>query len=250
MKTTDPQQEMEQALQKKEAELALAKHCLTQFTRGVSHELESPIKTLNNLLRLFEEDYRHRLDTDGAESLTMIQTSARRSRTMIEGIIRFTRCSRLTGTPEETNVGDAIADALKELKPVIERDDATIVIGEIPAVRTYRTALRQVLYELLDNSLGFTTPDNKQPSISISGHRQLQGVEIVITDEGPGISQRDGENIFDIFTRLNAQKDHEGSGLGLPICLQLVSAMQGRLWVDTSRATGAAFHVYIPDSNG
>ena len=247
MKTTNPQQDLEQALQQTEAELALAKQCLAQFTRGVYHELESPIKTLNNLIELFEEDYRHKLDKEGAELFTMIQTSARRSVTMVDGIVRYSRRSRLSGDAEVVEVRDAVDAALVELADVVSQYKAIIDVGPLPAVTTYRSALQQVLYELIDNSLRFTSPGNKQAQLSITGHRREQGVEIIVSDEGLGVEAQKDKDIFDAFTRLNAPKDHEGAGLGLPICLQLVSSMHGRLWVNTKRASGAAFHVYLPD---
>ena len=73
-------------------------------------------------------------------------------------------------------------------------------------------------------------------------------VQLVISDDGPGVPPEHRERIFDRFIRLDDARTREdgGSGLGLAICREIVTAHSGRIWADEARGGGAKFVVQIP----
>lgn len=246
MDNTLTRQQLEERLARREHELALVKFSLTRFSYAISHEINSPINTLNNLLDMFDEDYRETLDEDGAELLGMVKLSARRTRELAAAMLDYSRCYASMVDPQMIDSRTIIDDVLVELAPVIDDSGTSIDIGDMPQLSVPGKALHHLFRHLIDNAIKFTDSTRTAPVISINAHRTHEGVEFVVEDQGIGIEPEERERIFSVFERLKARSEFEGSGLGLAVCMQIVLALQGRLWVDEGSSGGSAFHVLIP----
>ena len=103
--------------------------------------------------------------------------------------------------------------------------------------------ISQVLSNLLGNALKFTPQDG---TISLGVLKTKEGIEISISDTGPGIPDDQMVKIFSRFTQIN-NKDRSGLGLGLYISKMLIEAHQGRIWVTSVPANGSTFTFILPE---
>ena len=246
---TDPQthRQLEECLRKKELELALTNECLAQFTYGISHEINSPANTLKNLLGILDDEHRYQLDAEGSELLDMITLSSNRLCDTVSGVLAFSGCSRPPATKEAVDCYKLINDVLTDLAPAIDHSRARITIEQLPVIDSSIKSLKQLFHHLIGNALKFTRNDEESPLIKIVARRVDKGYEFIVSDQGKGVRQEHRESIFSVFERLNSQAQHRGAGIGLALCRQIVTALDGQIWMEPAEHHGAAFHVYLPD---
>ena len=246
MKDTRTLEHLQAQLLRKEQELALANECLARFTYGISHEMNSPVRTLNKLLMIFKEDYDGQIDEDGVELLNMMMTSSRRTQELVSGLLDFAKHSRAIEETVSVDAHQIALQVVQQLETETGKGDAVISVGEMPSVHATPEAIHTLFYHLIGNALTFTAAPDTPPEISISGHVSGDAVEFVVEDRGIGVDPEQVDNIFAVFQRLHARSAYEGAGLGLPVCRQIVNALNGNIWVTPGQPNGAAFHVLIP----
>ena len=107
--------------------------------------------------------------------------------------------------------------------------------------------VRQVLINLIDNAIKYS-PDGGTVTVRVRKRRRV--VELRVSDEGIGISERDQRNLFQKFFRVDAAMSRgiRGIGLGLYLVRGFVTAMGGRIWVESEHGKGSTFVVELPAS--
>lgn len=239
--------QLQDTLLRKERELALANECLAQFTYGISHEINSPASTLRNLLDILDAELRDQIDDESVELLDMIMRSSNRLCDTISGVLEYPGSSRPSDTKEPVDCNVLMNGILTNLATAIERKSARITIEQMPVINSSPNCLRQLFHHLIDNALKFTKTDDDSPAITIAAKRAGKGYEFIISDNGQGVSTNRQESIFGVFERLNLQSQHRGAGIGLALCRQIVTALGGRIWMDSTEQHGTAFHVHLND---
>jgi signal transduction histidine kinase len=100
-----------------------------------------------------------------------------------------------------------------------------------------------VVYNLLSNAIKFTPPEGR---VDVSAQLRNGSVEVAVTDTGPGIPSQDLERIFEEFQQAGDGREHEGTGLGLPLSRKFVELHGGKLWVESAVGAGSTFRFTLP----
>lgn len=124
---------------------------------------------------------------------------------------------------------------LKQKRMVLKQD----IPQDLPLVYGDEELIRQLIGNLLDNAIKYT-PEKGQISLFVL-HRTNQKVQVSICDTGPGIPLEKRKRIFEDSFRLQRDRAHEGYGLGLAMCHQIVLAHYGQIWVESSPEQGSCF---------
>jgi signal transduction histidine kinase len=104
--------------------------------------------------------------------------------------------------------------------------------------------VRQVVFNLLSNAVKFTPADG---SVVVATTRTQDGVEVSVTDTGPGIAPEDRDRIFEEFQQTEiGVRQREGTGLGLALSKRLVELHGGRIWVESEIGRGSRFVFTLP----
>ena len=116
---------------------------------------------------------------------------------------------------------------------------------DFPEVFADSDKIEQVLMNLIGNALKYSPPDGR---VVVSGFKQGDEIEVVVTDNGPGIAESEHEKIFDKFYRQDNETNRKnpGTGLGLPICQTLINLHGGRIWVESEPGQGCRFIFRLP----
>src|SRR5207249_123222 len=117
--------------------------------------------------------------------------------------------------------------------------------GQLPPFNSDDARLQQILVNLLTNAARYA-PAGTAATVVLSADQE--GVLMAVEDEGPGVPPAERERIFEKFYRTSPgkQQTSKGLGLGLSICLDLVIALGGRIWVEEAPGGGARFVVRLP----
>ena len=235
-------------LQASYKDLKQANEELEQFAHIASHDLQEPLRKLQQFSDLLEEDYLDKLDDDGQYFINVIRTSARRMSVLIKETLAYSRSGSSNQLLEAIDLGEIVTELLDEMDIAIEEAQANITIDCLPSVQANRTGMDQLFRNLILNALKYRKPDTPA-EVQISCKSVEDGLErrllVQIQDNGIGVSERHLERIFRPFERLQSG-DVKGTGLGLAICKKVVESHNWTLQVRSTVDVGTVFEISIP----
>ncbi|MEN8194978.1 MAG: HAMP domain-containing sensor histidine kinase, partial [Pseudomonadota bacterium] len=220
------------------------------FLSIVSHELRTPLTSIKSFSEILS-------DNPGLESaqrrdfLGIISRESERLTRLITQILDFAKmeAGRLDWNMGDVDPKTAIEDAVAAARGLVSDKPITLDIdmpNSLPAVHADRDRLIQVVVNLLSNAIRFC--DDRAGRVVVSAHSDGRQVLVGVTDNGPGVAERDGDLIFEKFQQGHGPVDERsgGTGLGLSICRQIVEHFGGRIWVENVGSPGARFQFSIP----
>ena len=238
-------EELINQLEKQKDELEQKNTELTQFTYTVSHDLKSPLVTINGYLGYIEQDAasgnmeRLRKDT------YRIQEAVKKMHALLTELLELSRIGRMMNAPVRVPFEDLVRDALDTVHGQLQAPHITVRSQpDLPTVHGDRQRLTEVLQNLLDNAAKYMG-DQTDPRIEI-GQQGEEGDKPIfyIKDNGIGIAPEFHERIFGLFNKLDAQSD--GTGIGLALVKRIVEIHGGRIWVESEVGKGATFYFTLP----
>ena len=218
------------------------------FVANVSHELKTPLTSISGYAETLLAD------TPDAETsrrfLTTILENARRMQRLVDDLLDLARIEsgRWQPEPEPVEIGAIARETWTELgdRPLAKSVEFTVETGPgADTVVVDRDALHQVLTNLMDNSLRYSTAGGR---ITCRGRAEAGGVAISVMDTGSGISHEHLPRIFERFYRADPSRSREegGTGLGLAIVKHLVEAHGGTVHADSERGRGTTVTCWFP----
>jgi PAS domain S-box-containing protein len=239
-------QETNERLARLNEELTRKNHELDDFGRVVSHDLRQPIRTVIGFAELLLSDHADRLDEQGQDYLRYMAGASRRMRALVESLLSHGRAGRVVGECGPVDLGPIIDSIRADHADLLRQRGGTIeVVGPLPSVLGDRERLLQLFSNLIGNGLKFNRGD--RPRVEVSATLDPEGgwAEIAVRDNGIGIDPRYHDAIFQIFRRLHAEDDYEGTGAGLAICRKIVQALGGTIGVESEPDRGSTFRVRL-----
>ncbi len=256
----------EEKLQKAAADLKERNEEIRSFAYIVSHDLRAPLvnlkgfsgeltRALRELVPLFEsgvskleEGERSKMEElfqkDVPEALEFIDSSVTRMDRLINAILKLSRLGRQELKPKKVDMAELTASILKTLKHQLEQRHTTVITGALPVVIADRTAMEQIIGNLLDNAVKYLSP-NRPGRIEIEAETTAGMVTFRIRDNGRGIAAHDLEKVFEIFRRAGRQ-DLPGEGMGLAYVKTLVRRQGGSIRCVSQLGEGTTFTFTIP----
>jgi signal transduction histidine kinase len=223
----------------------------SDFTASVSHELRTPLAQI----MLFGETLtlgRTRSETERVRAAEVIVREAKRLMQLVENTLQFSRAERpVVGlSPERLLLAPAIREIIAGFEPLAETRGVNIVadLEESSSAVVDRSALRQMVLNLLDNALKYG-PREQTITVRLSSLAHLNHVvRISVDDEGPGIFGRSREDIWAPFVRGDVtDPPATGCGLGLAVVRELATRHSGAAWVESvPSGHGSRFVIELP----
>jgi len=233
------QKEVEERLREKNRDME-------NFVNVVSHELKTPIiAVLGFSSRLFKH-CRESIDEKETRYLQQIQASARRMEAFVSDLLSLARAGRIASTFAHVSSAKIVSHVAARLEPRLkERGTVLKVTPNLPVIHVDEERISQVFENLLVNAIKFTG-DAENPEVEV-GYEESRGqYQFYVRDNGIGIDPADHEKIFEMFHRLGAIEDQEGTGIGLAIVESIVKNHGGRVWVESEKGKGATFYFTLP----
>jgi two-component system, sensor histidine kinase and response regulator len=238
-----------EALQRRERErseeLAAAYQALESFSYSISHDLRSPLMTVDGFAKVLEEDYGPQLDEQGRDIVRTIHEGCQRMDQLIVGLLAFSQAGRRPFHRVEINMSQLARAAAEEAMSSYAGPAPLIEIGELPACVGDATVIRQVWCNLIGNALKYSAR-REQPRVEISGRFEELNAIYRVQDNGAGFDMNYADKLFGVFQRLHGQDEFAGTGVGLAIAHRIVVRHGGRIWANSEAGSGACFEFALP----
>jgi len=244
--------------EKRAAELLIINKELESFTFISSHDLQEPLRKIQAFSdRILTEEYEN-LSEKGKHYFERTKHSALHMQTLINDLLAYSRTTETERKFEYRDLNKIVREVMAALHEELQQKEATIEMVELCEVHIIPFQFRQLLQNLIANSLKFCQPQ-KPPYIVIQSkpvnyHEsntttlplQIDYCHISVSDNGIGFDSEYKDKIFDIFQRLHDKEDYEGTGIGLTIVKKIVENHNGVITATGEVDKGAKFDIFIP----
>ncbi|MHB1350363.1 MAG: sensor histidine kinase [Desulfobulbaceae bacterium] len=219
-----------------------------RLAAGVAHEINNPLSIINEKAGLMKDllqrtdDFRHR-DKFIAQ-LDALEKAVQRSRVITHRLLGFAR--RMEVSLESLQVAEVIEEVLGFLTKEAAYRNIKIekfFEPDLPDIQSDRGQLQQVFLNIINNAIDAVADGGE---ISIACQKTGQGIQVDISDNGPGIPPEIMKNIFEPFFTTKRGKGKEGTGLGLSITYGLVKKLGGEISVRSEGNVGTTFSMTFP----
>jgi light-regulated signal transduction histidine kinase (bacteriophytochrome) len=220
---------------------------LEHFAYAASHDLAEPLRTITSFGQMLSRRYSDQLDEKGVRFLDHITDGAGRMQRLIDSMLAYSRVGRSAPDPAPVETGEVVADVVDSLGATIRAKGGSVQVGELPTVTAVADQLSQLLQNLIANALKFS--GDRVPEVTVSAEREpgMDAWRFTVADNGIGIEPRHADRIFQMFQRLHARDEYEGTGIGLALCARIAERHGGRVWVESEPGAGSRFHFTIAD---
>ncbi|ORE88948.1 PAS domain S-box [Oceanococcus atlanticus] len=219
---------------------------MEQFAFVASHDLKEPLRIVANYLGLLRRRYGAQLDDAAHDYLSTALDATVRMRQLIDNLLEFSRAQALDA--EVQSLRPAVDRALQNLAQLIADNDAEIEVGPLPQAQIDAMQMARVFQNLIANALKYRS--DQRPLVKISAQREAGLWRIRVEDNGMGIAPEHQQRIFQMFSRLHARDEIEGTGIGLATCQRIIERHGGTIDVQSSAGQGACFSFTLPAGQG
>jgi signal transduction histidine kinase/CHASE3 domain sensor protein len=245
-------------LEQKNTELQRINKELESFTFISSHDLQEPLRKIQNFASRIMDDKQQPLSDKGKFYFDRINVAAKRMQTLIQDLLAYSRTTVSERKFVNIPLRKIVSEVTEEFCEEIKEKNAIVEVGKTCEVNVIHFQFHQLLHNILGNSLKFSTQDIP-PVIKINGTIR-KGIEldnpnllpektychISIKDNGIGFEPKYQDRIFEVFQRLNYKEETPGTGIGLAIVKKIVDNHKGFITATGELNKGATFNIYIP----
>jgi PAS domain S-box-containing protein len=234
-------EELEQRVQERTAQLEAANKELEAFSYSVSHDLRAPLRAVMGFSSILQKDYAAALPPEAAHLLGSVHTGAYRMGQLIDDLLRFSRLSRQSLRKQRVLSTALVHQALQTLSQEQEGRQVDIQVAELPPCEGDPGLLLQVWLNLLSNALKYTR-QRYMARIEVNWLVNDKGETVYyVKDNGVGFDMLYADKLFGVFQRLHNSKEFEGTGVGLALTQSIINRHGGRIWADAQPDQGATF---------
>lgn len=233
-------EELEQRVRERTAELTAANRELEAFSYSVSHDLVAPLRAIDGFSRMIEEDYDPLVDERGKEYIARIRHGTQRMQQLIDDMLALSRVTRDEMKRRNVDLSALAGQILGDLQQAQpQRKVATHITLDI-YVNADPNLLRIAMENLLRNAWKFTAR-HAAANIWFGVLHEGDNPVYFVRDDGAGFDMKYAGKLFGAFQRMHRVQDFEGTGIGLAIVHRIIQRHGGRIWADAAPEEGATF---------
>ncbi len=215
---------------------------LNEYAHVVSHDLKSPLRSVNALIQWIKTDDKNVFDPSMDQYFGMIDKSVKKMENLISDILRYSKSE--VDYSEETlvNVGDLISEVQEHID--VPANISIVIESQMPTVQVQKGKLEQVIQNLMTNAIKFTP---QADGLITWKYKSVDGKhQFAIRDNGIGIEEKYFDKIFKVFQSLKASE--HSTGIGLSIVKKVLISMGGEIWLQSTLGKGTTFYFTLPQS--
>ncbi len=209
---------------------------LNDYAHIVSHDLKSPLRSMNALITWLKEDYADVLDENANDSLNMLLKKVDKMDHLIAGILKYSSIGQTEESKNTITLQEVVTDIIDVIH--IPNHIKVNITSSLPTIKGDKFRLQQLFQNLISNAVKYN--DKEKGIVKISCEDDQQFWLFSIEDNGPGIPKKYHEKIFQIFQTLD--QTIESTGIGLSIVKKIVDLYNGKIWVESEENIGTTFY--------
>jgi PAS domain S-box-containing protein len=235
----------ETAIQKAKLELEAANKELEAFSYSVSHDLRSPLRSIDGFSQALLEDYEGQLPEGGRNYLHRIRVSAQRMSELIDDLLSLSKVTRAPLQSRSVNISDLAQSIANDLKQTQPERDVTFRIAADLITRGDPQLLKIMLENLINNAWKFTSK-RTDAYIEVGAQDDPGGRIFFVRDNGAGFDMAFVNKLFGAFQRLHSMNEFPGTGIGLATVQRIINRHGGSIWAEGAVDEGATFFFTLP----
>lgn len=249
--------EAEADLRRANFELKRSNDELEKFAYIASHDLQEPLRKIQAFGDRLRERCREGLPDYGQDYIERMLSAASRMRRLIDDLLTFSRVATLQQAFRPVDLKKLVLEVVSDLEVRMSQTGGTVQVGELPAIESDPSQMRQLFQNLIANALKFQKPGVppivligcervEEPSSDPKFDGPISLCRITVEDNGIGFDEKYRDRIFEVFQRLHGRDEYEGTGVGLAICRKIVERHGGTITARSQAGEGATFVVVLP----
>jgi light-regulated signal transduction histidine kinase (bacteriophytochrome) len=214
---------------------------LEEFAYVVSHDLKRPLRNIYTLTDWLSEDEDEQLNTEAVKSLQQIKNQVTQMDLLVEGILNYSLQAEPNQAIKEVNVHTLV----KRIVNRLSSENISISLEKkLPRILCNESQMQQVFFNLLQNAI----KHNDKEKIEITINYEVSKLNYIfsVTDNGPGIAPKYHTKIFELFQKLQVDRDGEAIGIGLALVKKIIERNDGKISLKSSERNGATFIFTVP----
>ena len=232
--------QINQDLERKQAELEALNKELESFSYTVSHDLRNPLQKIDGYTALLLKKYSLQLEPEAQRFLQAVRNATRNMAQLVEDLLNMARLGRQPIAPRMTDLNALVESVMRDLQAEAGGHQIEWQIGKLPTIACDPGLMRPVLSNLLSNAIKYTRP-RERATIQIDQLMMDSQCVIFVRDNGVGFDPRHAANLFGAFQRLHRADEFEGTGVGLATVQRIIQKHGGRVWAESEVNKGATF---------
>jgi signal transduction histidine kinase len=221
-------------------QLEQANRELEAFSYSVSHDLRAPLRAIDGFSKALLTQQGDRLDEQGKAHLNRVRAAAARMASLIDAMLDLARVSRSHVRRETVSIGEIAASVIDELQRRSPERRVKIEIEAGLSARADARLLRAMLENLLGNAWKFSA-GREEAQIRVGRLDRAGAATFFVADNGAGFDMNYADKLFQPFSRLHAQRDFEGTGIGLATVQRIIARHGGVISAESKLGEGATF---------
>ncbi|MBI5750881.1 MAG: GHKL domain-containing protein [Hydrogenophilales bacterium] len=232
---------LEQRVADRTAQLEAVNRELEAFSYSVSHDLRTPLRSIDGFSQALIEDYGERLDAQALDYLNRVRRTAQRMGMLIDDLLRLSRVTRANMTHARIDLSALAEEVMADLRK--HKGAGAVTLTVQPGLAAYGdpALLRIVLENLLDNAWKYSSKI-PEPRIELGSLVQDGRLVFFVRDNGAGFDMTYVDKLFGAFQRLHREDDFPGTGVGLATVKRIVHRHGGEVWAEGRLGGGAVFY--------
>lgn len=230
-----------------EAEQPLTMAELIRCFSVLSHDLKSPIFSIDGFSELLLSDYQDKLDDQGREFLQRVRSSAQQMKRVLDEMSHLIKLLSRPNADRPVDLKEIVDEIRLKYNFLIESGGVKFEVpDELPTINADPEKLREALGVLVANALTFTDREKGDRHVTLHYERDGTKHKICLIDDGIGIDPRYVGQIFEIGIKLDKSRG-DGPGYGLYLARRIVESHGGAISVDGAPGQGSRFCFTLPD---
>ncbi|NHJ05905.1 MAG: GHKL domain-containing protein [Candidatus Heimdallarchaeota archaeon] len=236
---------LEEEINVRTAQLKEANKELETFSYSVSHDLKTPLRSIQGFSKAILQDYSEELDVEGKDFLKRIINNSERMGNLINDLLDLSNISRLNKFNIEIVDISLLANEIrKNLLLIHSEKNLEFHIQDNITTTCDPKLIRIVLENLFSNAIKFTS-HKTNPKIEFGTLEQNEERVYYVKDNGVGFNMKYYDKLFGVFQRLHNNEEFEGTGIGLATVKRIIQKLNGEVWAEGEQDKGATFYFTI-----
>ncbi len=236
-------------VQESESTAILASQAKSEFLANMSHELRTPLNAIIGFSEMINSGYFGPLNANQKERIYDINLCGNHLLQLITDILEFSKgdAGKLELVEEKVSLAELINESVRIMKGKIKTKDIDLIVRiepQLPLLWGDSRKIRQILINLLSNAFKFT-PEHGVITVS-ARYDSHQNLMLIVSDNGIGIAESDIPKALSVFGQVHRAKNHEGTGLGLPLCKMYAELHEGKLVLTSKQNEGTTVKIIFP----
>jgi len=214
--------------------LERANRGLENFAFTAAHDIKSPLRSIASFTGLLKRKYYNPESEDNVLFFDYVIKGCEDLSYFVDNLLKFSTILHKKTPSKEVDLNEVLTKIRHRHRRTLEEEKACLKIKEtLPLLQAHYSLVYQLFYNLITNSIKFRKQD---VPTSIEVGCQLKEKERIfyVKDNGIGIAPEKQKEVFDLFTKLHANTEYNGFGIGLATCKKIVHHYKGKLWLKST----------------